>query len=621
MKNCIGIDLGTTNSCFAIWKGDSVKILTDEFGNRTMPSCVYFGEKEILVGKTAKNSIITDPENTIYESKRLIGRSESDPLPINTPFKVKGNVYEIRGKKISPKEVARLILKKIKKLAEEGVGEEVDSCVITVPSYFNNKQRQETKEAGEEAGFQVLRIINEPTAASLCYGIDGKEDKNVIVVDSGGGTTDVTLLNISEGIFEVVATSGDTYLGGKDIDDLLINYFIDEINTKTAQKIEETPKVIRKLKKACEKLKMELSHTWDSKVIIECLYKGQDYVLNMTRVKFNRLVEPFIKRAIDILDDIFENSKGISRGDIDEVILVGGTTRILKLQDTINNYFKMKPHTEIDPDESIAYGAAVQAVILNPEQLENRSNLKDILLLDVCSLSLGIESDDGIMNFIIPRNTTIPVEKKGVFSTEMDYQDYVDINVYEGERKIVKFNNFLAKVSLMGIQRAERGVPRIEVAFRLDHNGVLTVIAKELKSTGGTRGGETEGTSAEQELEIKIDNTKENEHLIEEAERNFKMDLEMEKRILKRKELEDYCYSLIKNTEANKIVDDTDLEEKLIARLQETLGWLMEIETEKVSVEEYTSKMGYLEEIFVLDKPMEKYKGDEKGEFTTKISD
>jgi len=612
MPLSIGIDLGTTNSCIAIWKRGKVEIIPDEFGNRTLPSIVSFNKNEIIVGATAKNNMVVEPENTIYESKRLIGRKKKEPIINNWPFKVTNNMFEIKNQSrlVSPMEIAGFILKKLKLLAENYLGCEVDSCVITVPAYFNDSQRSETKRAGELAGMEVLRIINEPTAASLCYGIDGKEDKNIIVVDCGGGTTDVTLLNISEGIFEVVATSGDTLLGGQDIDNLLIEHFIQEFKEKyPSLKFERTPRILRKIRNACENLKKRLSFSSYAKIEIESFYKGQDFVSNnMTTSKFNNITGSFYKRCVEILDDIFENSKGIEKGDIDEVVLVGGTTRIPKLRNDIEMYFNKTPHTAINPDEAIAHGAAIQAAILKPTIGDE---IKDILLLDVAALSFGIESDNGLMNFIIPRNSTIPTKRCSLFTTEQDYQTFVDIKIYEGERKFVKHNNFLSKFRLDGIKRATRGKPRIEISFMINENGLLIVKAKEIDLEDGS----------EKEIVIERISSGEEEKLIEDAEEQFHLDLQNEKKLIKRKELEDYCYSVIKNISSNLIIDDPVHEERIYNKIKDCLMWLKDVKTLEVNVEDFIDWIDTIEDLLsIKEKPLEKYKGDEKGEFTTKIN-
>lgn len=483
----IGIDLGTTNSAVAVMEGSEPKIIANQEGARTTPSVVAFTKDgEILVGQAAKRQAITNPDNTIYSIKRFMGRkfNEVGEETKLVPYKVVGrsngdSAVSINGKEFSPPEISSKILIKLKKAAEDYLGEPVTEAVITVPAYFNDAQRQATKDAGKIAGLNVQRIVNEPTAASLAYGLDKKKDELIAVYDFGGGTFDISVLEVGENIVEVIATNGDTHLGGDNIDQLLIDYLIAEFKKDQGIDVSKDKMVLQRLKEAAEKAKIELSSALETEINLPFLTadaSGPKHLnLKLTRAKLEALCESLILRSFEPVKKCLADS-GKKPSDIDEVVLVGGQTRMPRIREEVKKYFGKEPHMGVNPDEVVAAGAAVQGGVLTGE-------VKDMLLLDVTPLSLGIETLGGVMTKLIERNTTIPTKKSQVFSTAADSQTSVEVHVLQGEREMAKDNRTLGKFHLDGIPPAPRGMPQIEVAFDIDANGIVHVFAKD-KATG-----------------------------------------------------------------------------------------------------------------------------------------
>ena len=489
MGKVIGIDLGTTNSCVAVMDGKTPKVIENAEGMRTTPSIVAFSDDgERLVGQPAKRQAVTNPERTIFAVKRLIGRRYDDPTVEKdkklVPYKISkasnGDAWvEVDGKTYSPSQISAFILQKMKETAEAHLGQKVDQAVITVPAYFNDAQRQATKDAGKIAGLEVLRIINEPTAAALAYGLDKAKAGTIAVYDLGGGTFDVSILEIGDGVFEVKSTNGDTFLGGEDFDMRLVSYLADEFQKEQGINLRNDKLALQRLKEAAEKAKIELSSTTQTEINLPFITADQSgpkhLTMKLTRAKFEALVDDLIQKTIEPCRKALKDA-GLTAGEIGEVVLVGGMTRMPKVQEVVKQLFGKEPHKGVNPDEVVAIGAAIQAGVL-------QGDVKDVLLLDVTPLSLGIETLGGVFTRIIDRNTTIPTKKSQVFSTAEDNQNAVTIRVFQGEREMAADNKILGQFDLMGIPPSPRGMPQIEVTFDIDANGIVNVSAKD-KATG-----------------------------------------------------------------------------------------------------------------------------------------
>ncbi len=545
MAKVIGIDLGTTNSCIAIMDGAQPRVIENSEGARTTPSIVGFTESERLVGQAAKRQAVTNATNTVFAVKRLIGRRYDDPVILkdqkNMPYKIvnggNGDAWvEARGEKYSPSQVSAFILQKMKETAESYLGETVTQAVITVPAYFNDAQRQATKDAGKIAGLEVLRIINEPTAAALAYGLDKKETKTIAVYDLGGGTFDITILEIDDGLFEVKSTNGDTFLGGEDFDMRIVNYLADEFKKEHGVDLSNDKMALQRLKEAAEKAKIELSSSSQTDInqpfISMDRNTGQPLhmVMKLTRAKLENLVEDLIKKSIKPCQAALKDA-GVSKEDIDEVVLVGGMTRMPRVVEEVTKFFGKEPHKGVNPDEVVALGAAIQAGVL-------QGDVKDVVLLDVTPLSLGIETLGGVFTRLIDRNTTIPTKKSQVFSTAEDNQNAVTIRCFQGEREMAADNKILGQFNLEQIPPAPRGVPQIEVTFDIDANGIVSVKAKD------------KGTNKEQAITIQASgglSDDEIDKMVKDAEANAEADKERRELVETRNQGESLLHSTKKS--------------------------------------------------------------------------